>query len=307
MPDPSGDNLIQHLNIVVMAANVALPGGGEPPDRPFIYDPSSPGPPESWGPGRTSRTPGAPVPEGGSGFPPNKNGASGGFYHSITFVANDQIKEEGDTFTFTGDEFTIRGNLPPGFTQQSANLASEGASASAEPDTYDITISGGVIHYTGAAPTSVTPAGSATIDRDLPPDTDVVPENFIVDYEENIFVVVPDPDAVEGHCYSGRIRVQVSAPGNPFGWDGTVGNFQTNTGQGDCLESPPESALDLTQDDLRAKATAFYNTHIGAGNWTGTVVQDDISAEGDACTEVSTCPGFVAPGSAGNGVGTMLP
>jgi hypothetical protein len=70
-PVPAGHELIQHLNVIVTADGEAIiPPYDGPPD---IYDPSTPGPPESWPPRRPSRTPFVPIPPGGGGVPPYKN------------------------------------------------------------------------------------------------------------------------------------------------------------------------------------------------------------------------------------------
>lgn len=93
---PEGSELIQHLNIVVLATGLALPTGIEDPGTILVDDPSSAGPPYSWGTGTLyfdpltgdpvtgadlgTRVPGSGGPgtkpkrrKGGSGVQPSKN------------------------------------------------------------------------------------------------------------------------------------------------------------------------------------------------------------------------------------------
>lgn len=69
---PSGEHLIQNLNFVVYADGTALVANYND-TAPHLYDPSSYGPPEAWGPGRFTRSPPLSIPVGGWGIPPNKN------------------------------------------------------------------------------------------------------------------------------------------------------------------------------------------------------------------------------------------
>ncbi len=69
---PGGEALIQNLNFVVYADGTALIANYND-TAPHLFDPSSYGPPEAWGPGRFTRSPPLSIPDGGWGIPPNKN------------------------------------------------------------------------------------------------------------------------------------------------------------------------------------------------------------------------------------------
>lgn len=68
---PAGAELLQLLTVVVRADGIALLANYDDA-APDLYDPSSIGPPDSWPPGRFTRTPALPIPQGGWGIPPWK-------------------------------------------------------------------------------------------------------------------------------------------------------------------------------------------------------------------------------------------
>jgi hypothetical protein len=69
---PSGAHLVQNLATVVSVSSTALPWIFNYPYLTFP-DPSSPGLPGDWGPGKFSRVPPLLLPQGGWLYPPNKN------------------------------------------------------------------------------------------------------------------------------------------------------------------------------------------------------------------------------------------
>lgn len=108
---PEGSELIQHLNIVVLATGEALPTGIEDPGTILVDDPSSAGPPYSWGTGTLYFDPltgdpvtgadlGTRVPGNGPGTKPKRRKGGSG------------VQPSKNTLTLAG------GTIPPGICFQ---------------------------------------------------------------------------------------------------------------------------------------------------------------------------------------------
>ncbi len=172
---PTGSDLVQHLNFVVISVTDSLLSAEPPPvldpvtGLPPISDPSSVGPPSSWGTGvindgpppitgvdAGSRNPGGPggtpgitpkkVRDKGSGIQPNKNtlveapGASSGFCFSGRLLVT-VTKPAPDPFNWTGQTPSFFGTLCATlFAQPTTALTTKLNSATAYGGTAGMTL-----------------------------------------------------------------------------------------------------------------------------------------------------------------------
>lgn len=143
-----GDSVIQHLQIIVdpqaLALGISFADVALPPlyivdpsnlDRAILADGTT-----GW------ISDGEEGAAGGSGFHTNKKYKRK--FAPLTITADNEDKTQGDTFTWTGSEFT-NSTLQSGDSISSVNFSSPGAMASAPNGTYPITPSGAVISQAG--------------------------------------------------------------------------------------------------------------------------------------------------------------
>ncbi|MFC6640066.1 MBG domain-containing protein [Sulfitobacter sediminilitoris] len=156
----------------------------------------------------------------------------------LTVTANDQLKQEGQTFTFAGTEFTVTGLLN-GDTVDSAVLTSDGAAAEASVDDSPFDILIGELTGTGVDNYDVTRVnGVFTVDNIVVPPT----VNPMPPWSSTL----PNPtDRLTLSLFTSQNRAD-PVQGNVQGFDGpqqSLGDARTTLALVDSLSSDLELAV----------------------------------------------------------------
>ena len=288
--------LIQDLNTVITTDAENVPLGIDYPDGPVIANPSSPGPPSSWGftpagDPRSTRSPQDNFPVGGTGRTPNKNQR---VRHHLTIYGANGVKTFGDTQTWSpGAPPFYTGFLFPGDVL-TCTYSSPGDGPAAPVGSYPVNV--------GNVSITANSGDTYTVDA-------IVPGTLLVN---------PVPPPVPKHCFQGNITIVITRPPpDPFHWNGltTVFNGVLCAPYDGITAFGPDTALVTKTITTNAVAPAgtllrdyiakWLTANPGAGSF-GTVITDLYGLPSAGTCSGDPCSGAPIPSISGTGVGVII-